>query len=351
MTWLAWRQFRAQAIVAAACLAVLAAFFLDTGRHLAHLYATSGLPGCRSTASCANLTTQFFNDAKQDPFNPVLFFTGFGLLILLPAVVGIFWGAPLVSRELETGTFKLAWNQDVTRTRWTLVKLGLVGLAAMATAGLLSLLFTWWVSPIDKAGGFPDNMSQLSRLSPQMFIDRGIAPVGWAAFAFVLGVTAGVLIRRAIPAMAVTLVVVALVQILWPALVRPHLLTPRVATAPVTALAVDNDMLMMHNGEMSISVNQAGSPLRLPGAWIMSNKTVTPAGQVFVLPNVPACQAGFYGQQKCNAWIASQHLRQQVSYLPASSFWPLQWYETTILLVLAVGLGGLCIWQVRRLLT
>ena len=61
----------------------------------------------------------------------------------------MFWGAPLVARELETGTFRLAWTQSVTRTRWLAVKLALVGLASMAVAGLLSLILTWWSSPID----------------------------------------------------------------------------------------------------------------------------------------------------------------------------------------------------------
>jgi len=39
-----------------------------------------------------------------------------------PALLGIFWGAPLIARELETGTCRLAWNQSVTRTRWLTVK-------------------------------------------------------------------------------------------------------------------------------------------------------------------------------------------------------------------------------------
>jgi hypothetical protein len=30
----------------------------------------------------------------------------------------MFWGAPLVAGELESGTFRLAWTQDVSRVRW-----------------------------------------------------------------------------------------------------------------------------------------------------------------------------------------------------------------------------------------
>jgi hypothetical protein len=56
-----------------------------------------------------------------------------------------------VARELETGTYRLAWTQSVTRTRWLAVKLGVVGLTSVAVAGLLSLMVTWWSSPIDRA--------------------------------------------------------------------------------------------------------------------------------------------------------------------------------------------------------
>lgn len=350
MTWLAWRQFRIQAIAAAAVAAVLAGIFLYTGPHLARLYDASGLAACHATDGCPGLVTRFFTEVKLDSANPVLFFLGFGVLILLPAVIGAFWGAPLVTSELESGSFKLVWNQGVTRTRWMLVKLALTGLAAMATAGVISLLFTWWVSPVDKAGGFPDNLGQWSRLSPLMFGDRGIAPIGWAAFSFVLGVTAGVLIRRTIPAMAITLAVVVAVQILWPGMVRSHLIAPRRATAAVAAGAL-GDAVITHGGELIMPASQPGLRVSLSGAWIVSNKTITTTGHVFVLPVVPACQNSSLTAPDCERWFASRHLRQVVSYLPASSFWPLQWLETAILLALATGLGGLCTWRVRRLLT
>ena len=71
--------------------------------------------------------------------------------LLVPALIGIFWGAPLVARELEAGTFRLAWTQSVTRTRWLAVKIALVGLASVLAAGLLSLLVTWWSSPLDRS--------------------------------------------------------------------------------------------------------------------------------------------------------------------------------------------------------
>ena len=128
------------------------------------------------------------------------------ILLLAPGLLGVFWGAPLVTRELEARTFPLAWNQSVTRTQWMAVKLGLVGLLAMAAAGLLSLMLTWWSSPIDTSISLSGSTRiDLTRLGPTLFDTRDITPVGYAAFAFALGVTAGLLIRRTVPAMAATL--------------------------------------------------------------------------------------------------------------------------------------------------
>jgi len=86
-------------------------------------------------------------------------------------------GSTLVARELETGTYRLAWTQSVTRTRWLAVKLGVVGLASMVVAGLFSLMVTWWFSPIDRV-----NMTVFAT-----FDQRNIVAVGYAAFAFALG--------------------------------------------------------------------------------------------------------------------------------------------------------------------
>src|SRR5271165_6198290 len=151
MMWLTWRQFRAQAIAAAAGLAVVAVVLGVTGIGLISQYNADGLGTCHS--SCTSQATRFLDIATKGS-DTLLFNGGLVLLYLVPALIGIFWGAPVIAREFETGTHRLAWNQSISRTRWTLMKLGLIGLAAVATAGLLSLVITWWVSPIDSAMTF-----------------------------------------------------------------------------------------------------------------------------------------------------------------------------------------------------
>ena len=339
MIWLTWRQFRAQALLAVTVLALFAVVYALTGPNLAHLYDSSGLAGCHAPRDCAALTNTFLAAMKADSVYPLLYFLGSAALILAPALMGAFWGAPLVARELENGTFRLVWNQSVTRARWTVVKLGALAAAAVVVTGLLSLVVTWWAAPIDRAGGFPVGTSQLSRFSPQIFDARGVTPMGYAAFAFVLGALVGVLIRRTLPAMAITLAVFAAVQIGTPMALRPNLLTPVQATTAQLTPAQLNTGVMNSAGQLTL-------PASMPGAWIVANQTITPAGQVFVLPDVPACQSGTHRQ--CWSWLATQHLRQRVTYQPASRYWDFQWYETGIYLALTGILAGFCVHRISR---
>lgn len=370
MMWLTWRQFRPQAIAAAGALAVIAIALAVARRGLAASYNAAGLPACH--AHCATDASLFLD--RLGGLDHILFFGTVFLLVAVPAVMGVFWGAPLIAHELEAGTHRIAWNQSVTRTRWTLAKLGLVGLAAVATAGLLSLVVTWWASPIDAAGmaggavqaaaaggsgahvtvsGFAE-----ARLDPVIFDARGVAPLGDAALAFALGVTAGVLLRRTLSAMAVTLVAFVAIGVLMPNVVRPHLLPPARLTAPVTVQHEQVDT----NAGSGLSAIQLGGPFSKPGAWVLSDKIITrsgasppdavmtPAGPVLTAPPqacLPTPGSGFNGAACRNA-VEALHLRQSVSYQPGSRFWPLQWIETGSYLLLAAGLSCVCVWQVRR---
>ena len=332
MIWLTWRQFRVQTLVAAGALALLALAFAVTGPQLVHLYDTT-VATCRAQHDC-----QIAMNALGSKDNLLQDLARLVMLVV-PALIGIFWGAPLIARELEAGTQRLAWTQSVTRGRWVAVKLGLVGLASMATAGLLSLMVTWWSSPFDRIGA--------GRLDPAIFGERGIAPVGYAAFAFALGVTAGMLIRRTVPAMAVTLAVFAAVQAAFELRVRFHLMPPlRLASA----LNVGWVTQLGSGGPAGPGSLFVGVSPTLPGAWIGSSQVTTAAGQANLGPMPPPCGPNS-AYSACVAAIGRMHLRQVVIYQPGSRFWAFQWYETAIYLALAAVLAGFCVWWVRRRLS
>jgi hypothetical protein len=342
MIWLAWRQFRAQAIASGAILVVFAIVLLVSGLSVAHLYDHSGLSACTSHHDCAQSLREF-NIELQGSIYQLVFLLSIALIYLAPALMGAFWGAPLVAREFEAGTFRLAWTQSISRNRWLIVKVGLVGVGAMAVAGLLSLMLHWWTVPVYKAARHASPGSGLSfnRLTPYLFGVNGITPVGYAAFAFALGLAAGVLLRRTVPAMAVTLGGFAFVQIAWPFLIRPHLITPVRRLLPLPASDIGGMSIGQPNNHMTV-FPVAGKP----GSWVLSDQALDSAGKPFVGPATHACAGG--SQQACDAWLNAQHLRQLVVYQPASRYWPLQGYETAIFLVAAVALALICSVRISR---
>ncbi len=338
MIWLTWRQFRAQGIVAGAALAALAVALIVTGPHLADLYTNSRLAACH--AGCAAEATNFINQVKGSAAE-IVFYAGIFLLYAVPAIIGMFWGAPLLTRELEAGTFRLAWNQSVTRTRWIAVKLALIGLAAMATAGLLSLMTSWWAAPLYRAAQKSgQNALSINKFAPTMFGATGIAPIGYAAFAFALGVTIGVLVRRTLPAMALTFALFAAIQILWPGYVRPHLSTPVTTTEPLNTVF----FTAMGDYDHGILLLQAGSFQGLGGDWVLHSWPVNATGQTVARAPQP-CVSASGDFLQC---LSRNGVRMAVSYQPTSRYWAFQWYDTGIFLVLALGLGGICYWRIRR---
>ena len=278
-----------------------------------------------------------------------MFSLGLAAAILAPALIGIFWGAPLTAHELETGTFRLAWTQTITRTRWLASKLALPGLAALAAAEGLSLMYGWWAAPIGRAArltgntNFPLGMGPFGLLS---FDAHGVAPLGYAAFAFALGVTAGTLFRRALPAMAVTLAVFAAVQVAMPLAIRPYLFPPDHTTVALNAGY--SGQMGVDQGAFTLSLDYLPSE---PGAWIITSGAVDAAGQPVTA--IPAACRQPHSASRVNPpdpvpCMTSHGVRIAVTYQPASRYWALQWTETGIYLALASALAGFCFWRIAR---
>ncbi len=128
----------------------------------------------------------------------------FELAIQLAALLaGMFLGAPLLPREIQEGTAKLAWTQAASRNRWLLAQvLPLAGLLALAALAI-GAEFGWWLSP------FPQSTIGQSRpwspWWPLLFNLNPLLLAGWVVFAFTFGVFLGAAIRRTLPAMAATL--------------------------------------------------------------------------------------------------------------------------------------------------
>jgi ABC-type transport system involved in multi-copper enzyme maturation permease subunit len=349
MSRFAWLQFRTQAVVAAGGLVVVAIVLAITGPHLLHLYHVI-VATCVTNDDCSTAPATFL---QNDRFLQTLLDA---LVVVVPGLIGIFWGAPLVSRELEAGTLRLAWTQSVTRTRWLAMKLWVVGLGGMVAAGLISLMVTWWSSPVDRV-----NMTLYTS-----FDQRGIVPVGYAAFGFAFGVFAGMLIRRAIPAMATTLAGFVAIRLLFNHFVLPRLIAPSHRSFPLNSGSVQGFGSMNGGPFMLFPADP-----NIPNAWFYStqfvNRTGTPLSHSVLVKTCPALGTVGGGPpgggghlsavptpggvatalQSCVARLGATY-HEVVVYQPASRYWPFQGYELAIYLGVALALAGACIWWVRH---
>jgi hypothetical protein len=308
MTWLIWRQHRNQAFTAAAVLAAFTALMLVTGLSMASQY-HAALASCAAAGTCGQLNDVLFQQDKA------LFVLAI-LTVAVPALLGMFWGAPLVARELETGTSQFVWMQSVTRRRWFTVTAGWILLAGAAWGAAISALVTWWSGP--------KNAISLDRFTPPQFDIQGIVPVAYAVFAVALGIAAGTVLRRALPALAATIGIFAALRFAVAGYLRPHYMTP------VT------------------TIYSLGHPAAKPSGamWGLSDSTLVPNGHVFPgslqalvtqgMSDLPAACRALVGQGKQIIPCLGAHgFRAELIYQPASRYWAFQGIEAAIYIALA----------------
>jgi hypothetical protein len=277
------------------------------------------------------------------------------LVQVAPALLGAFWGAPLVARDFETRTNQLAWTQSVTKSRWLVVRVAVVGAASVITVGLLSLMVTWWASPHDRLANSPY----------AVFDQRNVVPMAYALFAFVLGVLLGIMIRRTLAAMTATLGVFVVIRVAFTSWIRPRIFTPQRATGTFT--------LPGPNGA-GIAPRGVG-----PRDWVFSEKVVTPTGHligtydlkpngtIVGLSSAPHDATSLNAVIKCGNLLTRSstsptalrettvqhcvdgfHLHTIATYLPSSNYWPLQWSETAAYFVGAVAVLWVALWWLRH---
>ena len=217
MAWVTWRQHRVALAGVAAFLGALAVcLWLSRPSAAPRLRRRGRLPPGQLT--CLRMTCQPVHTAWTASWRHGI------VLQAVPALIGAFVGAPVLARELETGTFRYAWTQGFGRWRWTLAKLVPLAVVVAAAAGAFSVLLSWYYQPYFAAG----NSWPLRGVSagPGVFDLRGVAFAAWTLAAFAIGALAGMLIRRVVPAIAATLAVYAGLAFAAGRYLRQHYLTP-----------------------------------------------------------------------------------------------------------------------------
>lgn len=303
MTWLAWRQLRAQAGVGFAALVAVVIALVATRAHLVDVYGPSGNGELTGLYVWLRLLGT--------------------VLIGLPAAIGAFWGAPMIAGELEARTHRLVWTQSITRDRWLAVKLALTAAVSVVIVGVFAAVFTWWCAPIDATAA--------SRVSPANFAQRGFISIGYTLFALAVGVLIGTVTRRTLPAMAATLTAFLVVRLAIQKLVRPHLVS--LAT---------------------VRTDPFGPGPR--GGWVISTRTVDAAGRPTSgrdLENSLAAtchitRATADVDQALAACARKVGIHNLTRVVPSGSFWQLQTLELAVFLVLASVFVAATFWWVRH---
>jgi hypothetical protein len=322
MTWLVWRQYRTQGAIASVLLAAAAAVILVDGFQVASHW-HSILVTCAGNSACLSQQGPLVNGVVSDlPY----------LSLILPVVLGMLWGAPLVAHEIETRTSDFVWAQSVTRTRWLVVKTGWLLLAAAACGGVLAALTTWWSGPTNAETG--------GAFAPGQFDTQGIVPIGYALFAMALGIAAGTVARRTLPAIAVVLGGFIALRLLIADILRPHYL------AAVT-----------HYYSLTSSFSPPTTAWVLSQGAISRTGVLVPQGWGSLGNSAPAaCMSllGGSGMGKGASMTAifsclqAHGWRGVAIYQPAYRYWPFQGIETGIYVLLAAALIAVTFAIVRR---
>jgi hypothetical protein len=294
MIWVTWRQHRGQAIACLALFCVLAIAAIAIGAWMRSTFSHDGLGACLARsggADCPQTITSFVKEFSGGVTAPL-----FLAAVAIPGLLGAVVGAPLLGRELEQGTWRLAWSQTVPRTRWMVTKLALVtgGLVVFGVAA--TLVMTWFHAPMDRVS---------SRLQMSSFNFEGLTFTCSLLCGFGLAVLAGLLLRNTIGAMVVG-------YLAW---------------------EVPNLVVLLLNG-----------PIKIPPA---------------VTTRIP-CHVGCSGATTDSVPPVTGHLGDLVlsvtrsgnelvvRYLPASRFWTTQLIGAGLLLVIAAAALTTAVWLLHR---
>jgi hypothetical protein len=317
MAWVTWRQHRFALAGAVGFLGACAVYLCLSGLQAHHAYAAATACHPASSFACGNLMSDFNNSYGARSAAIASF------LQVVPALIGAFVGAPVLARELETGTFRYAWTLAFGRTRWALGKLVPLAITLAAAAGAFSALLSWYYAPFLADGN-------QTALAPTVFTLRGVTFAAWTMAAFAIGALAGMLIRRVVRAIAATLAVYAGLALAAGLYLRERYLAPLVTShqnLPATAWIISQ--WWTKDGRFAFAPWPPDSLAR----------RICPVSALGAGNPKSANPLQCFAQHGYTLWH---------SYQPASRFWPFQWIEGGWLLALSVLLVAATVWLVRR---
>ncbi|MFE7763144.1 ABC transporter [Streptomyces sp. NPDC057438] len=306
MNWLVWRQHRAAYWTMLAATAITVAVIVYQRQQMITYLDGYGYP---------DLKPGWEDKFDQGPLNSAA-----RLLGLLPVLIGVFLGGPLLAGDLESGTAKLVNAQSASRVRWLATKLGMSALVVVVCTTAVSAAFTWWWSPVRSSS------YALTWADPAGFDNSGPVPVALTLLTVVGGVAIGMLLRRTLLSMVVTLGFAVALQVVWSYF--------RMSLGNVITVTT-------HNG-----VGNDSAPNMPEGAHQLDEFYLTASGDLIGW--------GSCAEQTEKARDAcldkAQVVGWSVDYIPISQMSSMQWLGASILLALTAGIAAFVIlWGRKRL--
>jgi len=323
LAWVAWRQSRTTLAAILGVVALVVVYFAINGHTIHSAYADWQACTPRRSSACEFMSTNFHNEYGSTGL------IGF-VQVLLPGIVGAFAGAPILARELETGTFRYAWTQGVGRVRWAIALMvpGLV--VSVAALAALGAVISWRYRPLAAAG-------ITSRLDPSLFPSSNPAVIGWTLAAFALGVLAGLVWRRVLPAVATTIALWFGLAVLVSLTLRWHYVAPLTTTkleVPSTGMQVSQWWTRGGTHVSDSQLNQVLQDAGVHGTISSGNAHAQPAPGSKVADPIQ--------------YLVHHGYTQWTSYQPNGRYWTFQWIEFGWLTAFALLALGLSILLVRR---
>lgn len=330
MIWLTWRQHRVEIIISGIILALILIVLLVTGFNIVEVSHHVGLSNCSiKHVDCSNAQSAVNDYVTNQAFGSPTFYTMFQYMLLaLPLFVGMFVGTRLVAQEFEQGTYRLVWTQGIRWSRWLGIKSGFLAGLLLCATGIIFGVFIWWKAPVLAALAYP-----WTSLNYDIW---GFVAIAYTLFAFALGIAAGSIVKKTVPAMAITLIVFIVLRVLIEVFLRPYLLPPLVMVRPASvtqSMPIPAQSLILGN-----SVERQGKPSSINEEQVCSMSS-------------PKDETSQEYSARYNQCLVSHGFQNAVTYQPADRFWLFQGIESGIYLFLAVLLLGIAFWGTRRSLT
>ncbi|GGS86360.1 ABC transporter permease subunit [Streptomyces chromofuscus] len=311
VTWLVWRQHRAAYLTVLGAGVLLVAWTVFQRDRMLDFLTGYGWPA----NGVETLGPKF--EPYAAAFQPVS--TALGLI---PVVLGVFVGAPLLAGDLEHGTAKLVAAQTVSRTRWLATKLGLTALVITVSTVAPSIAFGWWWEPLKQEA------TVLDWTSGAAFDTTGPVAAALTLFTVVGGVAIGVVLRRTLAAMVVAFGFAVAVQLAWNWL--------RLELGDVVTVTTDKGVLA-----------EGSFPTLPDAAHQLDQWYLTGSGELL---GWSTCVDEETEQARELCLRQADVIGWSVDYLPISQMAGMQWLGAAILLALTAAVTAfLFLWARKRL--